>query len=106
MAHTPGPWEFIPSSYYGYSTLWNPQTRQEIITTSGQNDGDHPITWMGEELQPADGYLIEAAPDLYAALNSIIRKTPFRPTAEGIALHLSFEQIKTCKAAIEKAERK
>lgn len=67
MAHTPGPWEFVEADY-GYSTLWNPETRQEILTTSGRNEGDHPRVWMGEELTPDDKALILAAPTLADAL--------------------------------------
>ena len=67
-AYTPGPWEFSLSGHYGYSTLWNPATRKEVLTTGGFNDGDYPIVWMGEEASEADLALICAAPDLLAAL--------------------------------------
>ncbi|MBL4766313.1 MAG: hypothetical protein JKY94_01070 [Rhodobacteraceae bacterium] len=61
--HTPGPWEFLPSDHYGYAALWNPETREEILVTGGLNDGDEPITWMGEELSEANARLIAAAPE-------------------------------------------
>lgn len=70
--HTPGPWVWQPSDEYGYSALWNPDTRTEVVTTSGRNDGDNPITWMGEEMSEADALLIAAAPDLLAALRAMI----------------------------------
>lgn len=71
--HTPGPWEFVASGEYGYSVLWNPETRDEILATGGINDGDSPITWMGEELTDANRRLIEAAPDMFAALDRLAR---------------------------------
>lgn len=73
---TAGPWEFSPEVFcgYGYSTLYNPQTRDEIIVTGGKNDGDSPIIWMGEEMLEADRVFIEQArqdiPDLIAALEA------------------------------------
>lgn len=68
---TKGPWEFVASGEYGYSVLWNPETRDEILVTGGINDGDSPITWMGEELTDANRYLIESAPMLYEALQNL-----------------------------------
>lgn len=58
----PGQRKFEPHPYgYGYSVLWVPETRAEILVTGGRNDGDDPITWMGEELSDADREFIEAA---------------------------------------------
>src|ERR1700737_2142680 len=71
-AHTPGPWEFEPHRDYGYSTLWNPQTRQEVLTVGGRNDGEGPVVWMGEELSDADRRMIEGAPAMFAALEDIM----------------------------------
>ena len=71
--HTAAPWEFVESREYGYSTLWNPETREEILTPDGRNDGDSPITWMGEGAKKADLALILAAPDLLDALEAILR---------------------------------
>ena len=70
--HTPGPWRFVESPAWGYSTLWNPETREEVLVTEGQNDGDSPETWMGEELTDANRALIEAAPDLLAACKDLL----------------------------------
>jgi hypothetical protein len=69
--HTPGPWRFVESPAWGYSALFNPETREEVLVTGGQNDGDSPETWMGEELTDANRALIEAAPDLLAALEEL-----------------------------------
>ena len=66
--HTPEPWQFEASQEWGYTTLWNPTTRDEIITTGGYNDGDEPITWMGGALTDADKALILAAPRLLREL--------------------------------------
>ncbi len=65
---TPGPWEWEASGHYGYSVLWNPEKREEVINTGGINDGDTPITWMGEEMTEQNKNLIAAAPDMYDAL--------------------------------------
>jgi len=67
-AYTPGPWEFSLSGHYGYSTLWNPATRKEVLTTGGFNDGDYPLVWVGVEAYEAGLALICAAPDLLEAL--------------------------------------
>ena len=73
--HTPGPWKWVESGEYGYSSLFNPVLNVEIITTGGLNDGDNPITWMGEELSSADASLIAAAPELLEALKDILSVT-------------------------------
>lgn len=97
--HTPGPWKFETSNWYGYSTLWNPETRQEVLVTGGRNDGDDPITWMGEDLSNADRAVIEAAPDLLAALHLII------PLARGYAPEGQTPTARaTCDAWIAAAE--
>lgn len=63
---TEGPWEFLTETVlgYGYSTLWSAATRREVLVTGGRNDGDSPITWMGEEMTAEDRAFIEAAPAL------------------------------------------
>lgn len=71
MPHTSAPWKFIDSPAWGYSTLWNPDTRQEILVPDGRNEADHPETWMGEELTDDDKALIEAAPLLLDALRDM-----------------------------------
>lgn len=61
LAATPGARKFEPHPYgYGYSVLWVPETRAEILVTGGTNDGDNPITWMGEELTDGDRQFLEA----------------------------------------------
>ena len=72
QGHTPGPWTFVPSPAWGYSALWNPETRDEVLVPGGQNDEERPETWMGEELKDADRSLIEAAPDLLEALRDMV----------------------------------
>jgi|DEB0MinimDraft_6_1074348.scaffolds.fasta_scaffold131289_2 hypothetical protein len=69
--HTPGPWEWIKSDEYGYSALVNADLNREVIVTGGFNDGDAPITWMGEEMSNADARLIAAAPELLEALEAL-----------------------------------
>ena len=68
--YTKGPWEWVGSDHYGYSALWNPETRQEVLVTGGINDGDDPITWMGEELTDGDKGLIAAAPEILEELEN------------------------------------
>lgn len=70
--HTAGPWVFEPSRHYGYTTLWNPDTLEEVIATGGFNDGDSPVTWMGEEMSEGDRLLISAAPTLLEALIRLV----------------------------------
>lgn len=99
-AFTPGPWEFVTSEWYGFSAIWNPDTRQEVLVTGGRNDGDHPITWMGEELSEADRCLISAAPDLYEALQNLLGFS-------GSPKSMEFEMAKDeARAALAKAEAK
>ncbi len=79
IKHTPGPWEWSNSSYYGFTSLWNPQTRQEVLVPGGRNDGDDPIVWMGEEMSDADRALIAAAPDLLEALKGLLHAYSMGP---------------------------
>lgn len=72
--HTPGPWEWVDSPAWGYSSLWNPETRQEVLSPGGRNDADSPEVWMGEEMSTADRNLIRAAPDLLAVLKEAVAK--------------------------------
>jgi hypothetical protein len=65
--HTPGPWEWVAHGEYGYSALTN-SVNSEVLATGGFNDGDYPVTWMGEEMSDADARLIAAAPELLEAL--------------------------------------
>ena len=111
-AYTPGPWEFSLSGHYGYSTLWNPATRKEVLTTGGFNDGDYPIVWMGEEASEADLALICAAPDLLEALirlNSTVdelwNEGPPNFVREVHKIAITAAQ-RACNAAIAKAEGK
>lgn len=71
--HTPAPWEWIESPEYGYSALVGPNNA-EVLVPGGINDGDTPITWMGEELSDEDRSLIEAAPDLLEACEMAVRE--------------------------------
>ena len=70
--HTPSPWEWVESDEYGFSTLWNPETRVEILHPGGINDGDTPIVWMGEMLSDEDRLLMQASPDMHEALEDIV----------------------------------
>ena len=109
-AYTPGPWEFSLSGHYGYSTLWNPATRKEVLTTGGFNDGDYPIVWMGEEASEADLALICAAPDLLEALKEVVRPYGFADLAithaQGSDVSAFLDLRARIEAAIAKAEGK
>ncbi len=61
MSHTAGPWEWIESPEgYGYSALVGADNA-EVLVPGGINDGDCPITWMGEEMTDDDKDLIAEA---------------------------------------------
>lgn len=92
--HTPGPWKWVPSPAWGYSALWNEETRQEVLVPGGRNEADSPETWMGEEMSEADKALIASAPGLAAELAH----------ASG-ALCDANETILALLAALKEAER-
>ena len=69
---TPGPWEWRKSAWFGYSALINPSLNCDVLLAGGENDGDSPITWLGEEMSQCDAHLIAAAPDLYEALEKAL----------------------------------
>ena len=71
--HTPAPWEWVEYEY-GFSVLWNPDTKEEIVDVSGVNEGDYPLVWMGEQLNDADRLLMQASPDMFEALGNICVK--------------------------------
>tara|TARA_R110000822_G_scaffold296527_1_gene418966 strand:+ start:360 stop:701 length:342 start_codon:yes stop_codon:yes gene_type:complete len=73
--HTEGPWVWVKSRDYGYTALINPDTGVEVLTTGGINDGDDPITWMGEEMTDDDLALIAAAPDLLEVAQIVVDTT-------------------------------
>jgi hypothetical protein len=60
---TPGPWRWYESSEYGYASLES--NDRVVLESGGMNEGDFPITWMGEEMTAADAALIATAPELY-----------------------------------------
>lgn len=97
--HTPAPWEWVDSLAWGYSALWNPETRQEVLVPGGRNDGDTPETWMGEELTDADKTLIAAAPALYDALIALSR-------SDGFASATLFEEKESRREFAKKTLRK
>lgn len=96
--HTPGPWEWVVHGEYGYSALTN-SVNSEVLATGGFNDGDYPVTWMGEEMSDADAHLIAAAPELLAALAEALN-------AQGVAVQdydAQFGWMDKARAAIAKA---
>ena len=103
--HTPAPWEWVEYEY-GFSSLWNPETKEEILHPGGVNDGDAPIVWMGEMLNDADRLLMQASPDMFEVLEmnlrwheSNLRDGPFNPAGPG-AMHL----LEATEAAIKLAK--
>lgn len=98
---TQGPWEWVAGDY-GYSVLWNPKTRSEVIATGGFNDGDSPITWMGEDMRDGDKTLIAAAPDLYNALWEAVELLD--RTLDGKRTDECQRVYDLCRAALKKAE--
>ncbi len=72
MSHTAGPWEWIDSPEgYGYSALVGAENA-EVLVPGGINDGDCPITWMGEESTEDDRALIASAPNLLATCERVV----------------------------------
>jgi hypothetical protein len=51
----------------------------------------------------ANARLIAAAPKLYAALEQLVKRTPFTPAIGGISVLLSFEQMAEHKAILAEA---
>lgn len=58
-------WEFVDAGYYGFSCLID-ENGDDILVPDGQNDGDLPICWMGEDMSDHVRRLIEMSPDLLA----------------------------------------
>lgn len=78
---TRGPWRWDKSREYGYARLESDDC--VVLEPGGMNDGDSPITWMGEEMTEADAALIVAAPELYAELERIDPNNPVLAKARG-----------------------
>lgn len=93
--HTKPPWKFIKGRGYGYSMLVGAGDI-EILTTGGYNDGDSPITWMGEELTEADKLLIEAAPNLLAACEEALTFVLIATTEHANANKQGRENARAC----------
>ena len=51
----------------------------------------------------ANVHLIAAAPDIYEALQKLVKASPFKPTATGLMVDLSFEDILLAQQALAKA---
>ncbi|MDX5592533.1 hypothetical protein [Pseudovibrio sp. SPO723] len=96
--HTPGPWQWVEEiDYgYGYTTLEGPDG-QEVLTTGGINDGDEPITYMGDDSKPADLALIAAAPEMLELLEDFIDVYVKCPTMEDSSLGIISLKIKAKK---------
>jgi len=69
---TPGPWEFNVDAVHGWSIFQknSPASRQQ--TGSPDDEGGVVGTSEWTWLEPRNAHLIAAAPDLYAALESIL----------------------------------
>lgn len=100
---TPGPWSWELSDHYGYSVLWNAEKREEVISTGGINDGDSPITWMGEEMTERNKNLIASAPDLYDALWAAVELSD--RTLDGKRTPECQKVYDQCVAALKLADR-
>lgn len=71
-AHTPGPWRWAEDRMNGgWAGLVGPDG-QEVMFPAHRNEGDDGDAWFepGESMSDADARLIEAAPDLLAALRA------------------------------------
>ncbi len=67
-------WEFVDNGeHYGFSCLVD-QNGDDILVPDGQNDGDFPVCWMGEEMSDHVRRLIEVSPDLLALCQHVERE--------------------------------
>lgn len=78
--HTPGPWEYVPSTEHHGAYVAGPfggdlcdcYTMSNPSSLSVRNGGDSkPIPFCGDEMD-ANARLIAAAPDLLAALRDMV----------------------------------
>jgi hypothetical protein len=80
--HTPGPWEYVPAtehhgpyvtSAFG-STICDCYTMTRPDALSVRNGGpSKPVAFLAEMADP-NAHLIAAAPDLYEALDTVMRE--------------------------------
>jgi hypothetical protein len=68
QAHTPGPW-FVESTDFNGITVWS-QRPQMVITELGYPADEH--AWALKDEAVANAALIAAAPDLLAALQTLV----------------------------------
>lgn len=66
-------WEFVKSDHYGFFCLVD-QNGNDILIPDGQNDGDYPVCWMGEDMSDHVKRLIEVSPDLLAVCQHVERE--------------------------------
>lgn len=83
-ATTPGPW-----GLRGY----------QIRAEGGR--GQHIATYMTTR---SDGLLLASAPALVSALEELVRRCPFKPTATGISVEITFAQIAQAQNALRLAK--
>jgi hypothetical protein len=89
--HTPGPWHVAPEG-----------PGDDLRVAVGAGEAIAHITVIGRE-DIANARLIAAAPDLLAALRSLVFLSPFAPSATGLTADISFAQIRLAQKAIDKA---
>ena len=66
-------WRFIESNYWGFSHLEDGEGN-DILIPDGENDGDFPSCWLGEDMPNHVRRLIEVSPDLLALCQRVERE--------------------------------
>ena len=86
MPHTKGEWH-VADKQTGEG--WWVKCGQETVAVTSFKDAAH---------------LIAAAPAMLSALEAIVKRSPFVPTATGLSVSLTFEQVQMAQEAIRAAK--
>jgi len=100
--HTRGPWKFVSNSWET-STVYG-LNGAAVAECNIDPDADEETQHFFEERKDADARLIAAAPDLLAALQSIVLPDDtHRLDLEMTNSRISFAEMRAIRAAIQKA---
>lgn len=107
---TPGPWEFVPGSeHHGpyVSAPWGDDIcdlyfMSDPSAPSVRNGGPSRPIWFHAEQANANAALIAAAPDLYAALETLLGHCELANEGRGASL-VDPHSIRAARAALSRA---